>query len=78
VKPLNRSTLFLKEKEVVLSNNYWHVALDLNTRNYEDTIATVRNDLKIISSHHEVFTPLVELNMVESYVNVLETRLKEF
>jgi hypothetical protein len=78
VKPLNRSTFFLKEREVVISSHYWHVALDLSTQNYEDTIATVRNDLKIIDSHHNVFTPIAELNMVESYVNTLEARLREF
>jgi hypothetical protein len=78
LKPLNRSTFFLKEREVVISSNYWHVALDLSTQIYEDTIANVRNDLKIIDSHHKVFTPVVDFNMVEPYVNTLETRLREF
>jgi hypothetical protein len=78
VKPLNWSTFFLKEREVVTSSNYLHVALDLSTQIYEDTIATARNDLKIIDIHYQVFTPVVELNMVESYVNTLEVTLREF
>jgi hypothetical protein len=78
VKPLNRSTFFLNEREVVISSNYWHVALDLSTQSYEDTIATVRNELKVIDSHHKVFTHVVELNIVQSYVNTLEAKLREF
>jgi hypothetical protein len=78
VKPLNRGAFFLKEREVIVSSNHWHVALDLNTQSYEDTIATIRNDLKIINSHHKGLTPIVELNMVETSIDTLEARLREF
>jgi hypothetical protein len=77
VNPLNRSTFFLREGEVIVSSNRWHVALELSTQGYEDTIATIRDDLKIINSH-QGFTPVVELNMIESSVNTLEVRLREF
>jgi hypothetical protein len=47
-------------------------------QSYENTIATIRNDLKIIYSHHKEFTPIVELKMVETLVDTLEARLREF
>jgi hypothetical protein len=64
VKPLNRSAFFLKEREVIVPSTHWRVALDLNTQIYEDTIATIRNDLAIIESHHKGLTPIVVLDMV--------------
>jgi hypothetical protein len=47
-------------------------------RSYEDTVATIRSDLKIINSHHKEFTPIVELKMVETSVDTLEPGLREF
>jgi hypothetical protein len=78
VRPLNRSVVFLQEKEVIISSNNWYVALGLSTRQYADTIATIRNDLNIIDTHHKQLTPIVELEMIKTSVDVLEARLREF
>jgi hypothetical protein len=78
VQPLNKSAIFLREKDIIISSDNWHIALDLNTRNYEDAIATICSDLETINSHHKEFTPVVELKLVEASVDTLESRLREF
>jgi hypothetical protein len=78
VQHLNRSANILREREVIISSDNWHVALDLNTRSYEDAIETIRNDLEIINSHRKDFRPIVELKRVETSVDNLEARLRDF
>jgi hypothetical protein len=45
IRPVNHSVIFLKETDVILTNDQWHVAIDLNTDTYEEIIATIKGDL---------------------------------
>jgi hypothetical protein len=69
--------VYLK-KDVAVSNDNWNVAIEIGTKVYEDTVATIRNDLEIINSQHKGWTLIVELKLIEVSVNVLEARFSEF
>jgi hypothetical protein len=48
VQPINRTVVFLKVREVVLSNDAWRVAIDISPGTYEETASTIRTDLLAI------------------------------
>jgi hypothetical protein len=58
VQPLNRSVLFLKDSDVVLSSDVWQVALNLNISTYEDVLSSIKPDWDVVSRHQEDSTTL--------------------
>jgi hypothetical protein len=68
----------LKEKDIVISNDRWHVAIEISTELYEGAIATIRNDLEFINRQQKGLAPVVELKQIEISVNTLQARLAEF
>jgi len=78
IQPTNNSVLFLKEKDVILTDHHWCVAIDLDTSRYEDVISSIRNDLMGVSKKQKEFTPISELKQIEILLNILETRLLNF
>ena len=58
IQPLNRSVLFLKDRDVVLSSDAWQVALNLNISTYEDVLSSIKSDLDIVFRHQEDSTTL--------------------
>jgi len=48
VQPVNQSVLFLKERDIILSNDHWHIVIGLNYSEYEEAILVVRQDLRLI------------------------------
>jgi hypothetical protein len=77
IHPTNNSVLFLKEKDVILTNDRWRVAIDLDTSRYEDVISSIRSQLMVVSKQKE-FTPISELKQIEMLLNILESRLLNF
>jgi len=45
VLPVNKSVLFLEDRNVIATSDAWRLAIDLDKQVYKDAIATVRNDL---------------------------------
>jgi hypothetical protein len=45
VLPINKSVLFLEDRNFIITRDAWRVVIDLDTQVYEDAIATVRNDV---------------------------------
>jgi hypothetical protein len=41
---LNRSVMFLKEP-VVLSNEFWQIAIDVTLMRYEDALSVIKGEL---------------------------------
>jgi hypothetical protein len=70
--------LFLEERDVIITSDVWRVAIDLDTQVYEDTIATVGNDLTSVDKQRKEFTPVAELKQVGNLLNTLELRLSNF
>jgi len=48
VQPLNRSAMFLKEKDIILTNENWRIAIDLDVTPYREVISKVREDLLVV------------------------------
>ena len=67
--------IFLKENDVILTNDMWHDALDLNTNTYEEIISTVKEDLLQVENQKKEFTPIYELKQIDSLLNTLEQKL---
>ena len=44
IQPLNHSVLFLKDRDIFVSSDAWHVALNLNISNYEDVLSSIKSD----------------------------------
>jgi len=78
IQHLIHSVLFLKDRDIVLSSDAWHVALGLNVSTYEDVLSTIKSDLSIILLNKQDFTPISELRQVETLLDNLETKLYQF
>jgi len=76
VLPMNKSVLFLEDRNVIITSDAWRVAIDLDTQVYKDAIATVRNDFASVDKQRKEFTPVAELKQVGNLLNTLELRLK--
>jgi len=65
--PTDKSVIFLKENDAILTNDMWHVALDINTNTYEEIISTVKGDLLLVENQKKEFTPISELKEILSF-----------
>jgi len=45
IEPINNSVVFLKQEDIVLTDDAWHVTAELNVNPYEEDVLTIRNDL---------------------------------
>jgi len=78
MEPLNQSVLFLKDKDIVLSSDAWHVALGLNVSTFEDVLSTIKSHLSVILLKKQDFAPISKLRQVETLLDNIETRIYEF
>jgi len=86
--PLNHSVVFVKEKDMFLTSDYWRIVVNFNLTAYEDapsTLLFVSNGGNYYLSQMEDITkrtfPIGELRHVESALSSLESKLaglKEF
>jgi hypothetical protein len=75
IQPINRSVIFSKEADIVLTNDAWRVILELNTSSISNALSIVREDLTITNEHKKEFTAVSELKQVEALLNTAEARL---
>jgi hypothetical protein len=76
VRPLNQS-VFLREREVVLTNDVWRIVLNLDLEPFEDAISTIKTDLMQVELQKQ-FTPVAELRQIEALLSTLEARMLGF
>jgi hypothetical protein len=74
MNPLNHSMIFLKTKDIIMTNDVWRIVLDLNLRPYEDIISTLRRDLQLVHNGTEP-TVVNELEQVDLLLDELEIKL---
>jgi hypothetical protein len=77
VQPLNHSVIFVKERDVILSNDQWRVAVNVNLSTYHEVLSTVKSDLLAVEQRKE-FTSTSELKQIELFVQILEDKLHDF
>jgi hypothetical protein len=78
IQPTNNSVLFLKEKDIILTNDHWRVDIDLDTSRYEDVISSIRSNLMVVSKQKKEFNRISELKQIKLFLNILESRLLNF
>jgi len=70
--------ILFKETYVILTNDTWHVAIDLDTNTCEEIISTIKGDLLLFEKQKKEFTPNSELKQTDSLLNTLEQKLFDF
>jgi len=78
IQRTNHSVQFLKDKDIILSSDAWHVAVSLNVSIYEDVLSNIKSDPSVIELNKQEFTPTSELRQVETLVDSLENKLEQF
>jgi hypothetical protein len=70
--------IFLKESDIVVTNDAWHIAVNFNMSAYQEVISTIRSDILIVERQKQEFTPMAELKQTETLLQTLETKLSNF
>ena len=78
IQPLNRSVVFLKQKDIFLTNDAWRIAIDVDMSSYEEAVATVKADLISLEGQRKELTSNSELNQITTLLNTLVVRLYNF
>ena len=68
----------MKERDVVLSNDQWRVAVNVNLSTYYEVLSTVKSDLLAVEQQKKEFTATSELKQIELFVQILEDKLHDF
>jgi len=74
----NNSVMFLKQEDIILTDDAWHVTAELEVNSYEEAVLTIRNDLRVIYESKREFTSIAELRQIEVLLDTLETRIQNF
>ena len=75
IQPLNSSVIILKQKDIIVTDDAWRIAIDIDVNVFEEALSTIKADLILIESQKQEFTPLPELKQIETLLNTLELRL---
>ena len=67
----------MKERDVVLSNDQWRVAVNVNLSTYYEVLSTVKSDLLAVEQQRKEFTATSELKRIELFAQILE-KLHDF
>ena len=78
IQPLRHGVIFVKEKDIVLTNDAYRFAVNSDTVPYEDAVSKVREDLMIVNNYKTEFTSITELQQIELLLNTMESRLNYF
>ena len=76
VQPLNHSVIFVKERDVILLNDEWRVAVNVNQSTYHEVLSTVKSDLLAVEQRKE-FTSTSELQQLELFLQILEDKFHD-
>ena len=77
VLPLNHSVIFMRDRDVILSNDQWRVAVNVNLSTYYEVPSTVKSYL-LAFEQRKCFTETSELKQIELFVQILEDKLHDF
>ena len=56
VHPLNKSVIFLKERDIILSNDVWRIAIDVKMESHEEAFSIIRGDLLTVEERKQEYT----------------------
>jgi hypothetical protein len=75
---IENNTIFIKQKEVILTSDEWKIVINLDLDTYEEIIARLRLELNHIYKAKTKFAPINELLQVENLLKKLEDAVKSF
>jgi hypothetical protein len=78
VQPLNNNVNFLKETDIIVTNDAWRIAVDIEVSTYQDIISTIRQDLNLVELNKKEFTSISEIRQIELLLKFLESKLHDF
>ena len=78
IQPLNRSVVFLIEKDIFLTNDAWLIAIYVDMSAYEEAVAIINADMILLEGHSKELTSNSELNQITTLLNTLEVRIYNF
>ena len=68
----------MKETDIIVTNDAWRIAIDIDVRTYHDIISTIRQDLHLVEQNKKEFTSISEIRQIESLLQLLELKLSDF
>jgi hypothetical protein len=74
---LNHSVLFAKEKDLILTSDYWKIIVNFDLMPYEDVVTTLREDLRELKEASKRSLPIGELRYVETALTDAESKLTD-
>jgi hypothetical protein len=78
IQPLNSSVIFVKESDIILTNDAWHIAIDVNISTNNEAISIVRADLLLVEHCKQEYTPTSELQHVGPLLQQLESKPNDY
>jgi hypothetical protein len=73
--PLNHSVVFVKEQDVILTNDNWSPIVHYVLAEYEEAITTLHEDLTLVKGFARRTTPIGELRQVDQTLISFEDKL---
>ena len=59
--------MFLKEKDIFLTNDAWRIAIEVDMSAYEEAVATTKADLIVLEGHRKELTSNSELKQITTF-----------
>jgi hypothetical protein len=72
------STILIKEKNVILTNDRWNIVVNVDFSAYQDALPKLKDDLYQINKFKSRFAPAAELKHVTNLVDLLGNRIDSF
>jgi len=66
------------ERDVILSNDQWRIAVNKNLSMYHEVLSTVKSGLLAVEQQRKEFTSVTEIKQFELFVQILEDKLHNF
>ena len=70
--------MFLKEREVILSNEFWQVAIDVTLMPYEEALSVIEGDLLEIRNHRQEFASESEIGLIGTLLTTFRVETTSF
>jgi hypothetical protein len=73
--PLNHSVLFVRDKDVILTSDYWRVVVNFDLTEFEEAITKLHEDLTRVKELARRTKPIGELRQVDLALSSFEDKL---
>jgi len=75
---IHQNTIFIKQRDIILTNDAWTVIVNLDFNTYEQTNTKLRDDLFYMQKFKTPLAPVHEQNHTEYVLQILEDEINAF